>query len=311
MRVTTAALVFAGSVLLPAAASAACDLRVESPGQVRFTGEDGRGYDSFSRSRIEAEFTVTIENKDADKPCNGLLSVQHDAIAAGLDGGTGADLDYRISQPASLGTIVDIQTDIGRPAHAIPISIAPGQTIVQRLVFSVPPRQLVPSGRYSQDVLIRVIDVSDMAVTSERSLQLATVVLPQASVLLYDGGITTPTGGDAGTRTRQLDFNVLEDGEEASLTLLVQSNDVYSVRFTSLNRGELAHAVLGPTQTVDYSLFFGGQELALDSGEVTVTARPATGFVGFAQALRFRIGSVGVAHAGRYEDQLTVSILPD
>jgi hypothetical protein len=312
MRVVTAALVFAGSLALPqAAAFAACDLRVESPGQVRFTGEDGRGYDSFAGSRGEVEFMVTIENRDTSNACNGLVSVQRDAADKGLEGGTGSDLAYRIARPANLATIVDVQTEGGRPPNAIPISIAPGATITQRLALSVPPRQIVPSGRYSEDVLLRVLDTSDLSVISERSLQLTTNVQAQASVLLYDGSIVSPTTADAGTRNRQLDFHSLETGEEASLTVLVQSNDNYSVRFTSANRGALAHAEIGPSQTVGYSLFFGGQQIGLESGEANVNARPATGIAGAALPLRIRIGAIGAAHAGRYEDQLTISIVPD
>jgi hypothetical protein len=312
MRVATAALVFTASLVLPqAAAFAACDLRVASPGQVRFVGEDGRGYDSFAGSRGEVEFMVTIENRDTDHACNGLVSVQRDTAGKGLDGGTGADLAYRIARPANLGTIVDAESDVGRPPNALPISVAPGATITQRLAFSVLPRQIVPSGSYSETVLLRVLDTSDLAVTFERSLQLTTAVQAQASVLLYDGSIASPSGADAGTRNRQLDFHTLENGEEASLTVLVQSNDNYSVRFTSANRGVLAHVELGPSQSVGYSLFFGGQLIGLESGEATVNARPATGIAGVAQPLRIRIGTIGAAHAGRYEDQLTISILPD
>lgn len=312
MRHLLAATFLMGALGLPGAAAwAQCSLALEGPSQVRFAGESGRGYDSFDRSIYETGFSLTIENQDEANPCEAMLSIQRAPGRKGLIGPGHERLLYEIAPPGDRSTIVDSET-VGRPPNAIALTLAPGQTITRPLALHILPGQMVPSGSYEETLLVRLVEKRlGFNIVAERSLQIRTQVVQQAAILLYDGAIANPTPGDTGTRNRQLDFGTLEDGESGAVTILVQSNDDYSLRIASANRGALWHSVYGASEPVAYRAYLGERRLELGSGEDRLAGRPATDLAGSVMRLRVQIGTVGVARAGRYEDQLTLTVLPD
>jgi hypothetical protein len=312
MRNLLAAALLAGAIAIPGSAAwAECSITLEGPNEVRFTGESGSGYDTFSRSIYETPFAMTITNLDEANPCEAVLSIQREPGRKGMIGPGHDRLLYEIAPPGDRSTIVDSET-VGRPPNALPFTVGPGQTITRQLALHVLPGQSVPSGSYEETLLVRVVEKQKgFDIVAERTLRIRTYVVPQASILLYDGAIIKPTAGDIGTRNRQLDFGMLEEGETGAVTVLVQSNDGYSLRIASANRGALWHSVYGPSQPVTYRAYLNDRRLELASGEDRVAGRPATGPAGDVMRLSVQVGAVGAARAGRYEDQLTISILPD
>ena len=297
------------AMALPQVAYAKCDLTLEAPGQARFEGGGGTGYESFEVARFEAGFSISVSN-DGEESCDGLLSIQRMEGASGLGGPASATLDYAVTLPGSLATIVDDQIEIGRPPNAVAVSIPGGRTQIVNLALQIPPRQVVPSGGYSDTVLVRILDASEMSVVAEQSLELVTQVRSAMSVLLFDGNVGAASSVEAGTQNRRLDFGSLEEGEQASLTILVQSNDEYALRFSSTKGGALWHTVRGAADQIGYSASFGGRALDLASGEALVNGWSATGLGGVSQPLNVRIGQVGGARAGRYEDDIVITVLP-
>lgn len=309
MRIRLAAAALIAGFAVPGVAVAQCDIRIQSPGQVRYQGADGTGYQSFQSSRFEEPFTVVVSN-DAGEVCNGLLSVQHTDRINGLTGIPPNFLRYLITLPGSVSTIVDWEGLIGRPPHAIPVTIPAGGSQIQNLAFQIPPSQTVPAGVYTQTVLVRLIDANDLSVISERSIELVSGVPSAMSILLFDGGIPATSTTPGGTRQRTLDFGTLQDGEQAGVTVLVQSNEPYEVRFSSAHSGALEHVTRGSSDKVPYIATFGGRELNLTSGETVISESAATGVAGLSRPLNVRIGQVGTARAGRYEDELVITVLP-
>lgn len=311
MRNLLAAMLLTGAVAIPGAAWAECSVTLEGPNEVRFTGESGSGYDTFSRSIYETPFSMTITNLDESNACEAVLSIQREPGRKGMIGPGHDRLLYEIAPPGDRSTIVDSET-VGRPPNALPFTVGPGQAITRPLALRVLPGQSVPSGSYEELLLVRLVEKDKgFDIVAERTLRIRTYVVQQASILLYDGAILKPTPGDVGTRNRQLDFGMLEEGETGAVTVLVQSNDDYSLRIASANRGALWHSVYGPSQPVSYRAYLNDRRLELGSGEDRVPGRPATGPAGSVMRLSVQIGAVGAARAGRYEDQLTISILPD
>ena len=299
-----------GLCLGQAPALARCTLNIDSPGQVRFAGNSGAGYEGFNRARFDTDFSISISNEGSET-CNARLSVQR-TDAADLRSGGGDRLDYAVTLPGSLATIVDNQIDVGNPPHAVPVTIASGQTQVQHLAFRIPPGQIVASGEYHATVRVRLLDASDLDISAERTVELVTTVRPEMSVMLYDSGLSSLAAArGTGSHNRTLDFGILRDNAEASLTVLVQSNDDYSLRFTSPHGGALWHETRGAADRIGYTAYFGGRAPNLTSGEDYVPSVRATGLNGVSQPLRVRIGQVGLARAGRYQDQLTITVLPD
>lgn len=310
MRYKLAGAFLLGSACIPLTPAAArCNLSMDAPGRVQFQGGGGTGYESFARARYEAEFSVAISNEGSET-CSGLITVGRLDSRDGLRGSTGVDLNYSVTLPGNVSTLTENQAEGGRPQNAIPVTILPGQTQVQRLTFQIPPRQVIPSGTYDGTVQVRILDAADLEVSTERSVQLATTVRSAMSIMLYDTGISSASLTSAGTQNHRMDFQALEAGEQGSVTLLVQSNDDYILRFHSPHGGALWHTVYGAAEKIGYTATFGGQELNLASGEALVNGAGATDLAGVSQPLNIRIGQIGTARSGRYEDDITITVLP-
>lgn len=320
MKLAATAALILGAMLLPSPAHARCDVSIDSPAQVRFEGEDNAGYDSYSRSRYSTEFSLSIRNRDADTTCSALLSVQRLPGVSGLQSSISATpLRYELSPGGSLANAIDVESDVGRPPNALTISVPPGGAYTQRLAFHVPPRQSVRSGDYAETLLLRVLQEDDLSIVAERNLSLQATVRRQASILLYDApaAAAASTGAEgAGNRSLRMDFQTLETGEEASLVMLVQSNDPYDIDVTSQNGGSMrllgaVPSSAAPTDTIDYRLFVSGTELDLRTGLASLGIAPPTGITGATNVMRVVIGDVSRKRAGRYEDQLTIAVRPD
>jgi len=293
---------------IPQIAMARCDVSLDAPGQVRFQGGGGTGYEAFDASRHETEFVLTVSNSGT-AVCNGLISLQRAvSTTIGLAGPAGQTLAYVVAPPGSLSTIVDNQFDAGRPPNAIAVTVPPGESRIQRLSLTVAPQQVVPSGDYGDTVLVRLIDSSDLELSAERSLQLTSNVRSTMSILLFASSFSGSS--TAGTRNYRMDFGALQAGEQSSVTVLVQANDEYALRFSSANRGAMTHSTLGSSQSIPYTATIGGRELNLSTGETIFSVASSTSLSGASQQLNVRIGEVGPARAGNYQDELTITVLP-
>ncbi|KCZ93361.1 hypothetical protein HJO_05880 [Hyphomonas johnsonii MHS-2] len=298
----------AAGALLAGTAIAECDVDLSAPSQVWFSGESN-GYDGLDSTRFETRFSVQLTNK-SDGPCRGRLSFQHPTGQAGLEL-DGNELAYSLSQSNSRTSVLDIETNNTAPANAIPIFLGPNQRASRSFSLSIPPRQLRPSGVYTEAVLVRLFDDETNESVAETTALLAANVRPQASILVYDGPLARGAITSGGSQHRIVDLGNLEEGDEASVNLLVQSNDGFDVIVNSHNAGYLVHDVFGADQRIAYSAFLDRHALHLSGGDIRIAGKGPTAISGSVMNFRVRIGKVGTARAGRYEDLITISVLPD
>ncbi len=292
-------------------ASAQCDVQVEVPAQVRFTGEDSGGYDSYDTANFASDFTVRIHNQDTAKPCSMLLSIQRDIGTQLLENGTGGALNYELLDSRNRNNIVDTETLSGRPPRALEINLRPGERTERRFNFYIPPRQTVPSGDYSDTVLVRAFDAVDAEIISDETIRLQTKVKSQTAIFLSDARAPGSSIMENSRRPGQIDFGELQTNETQSIGLLVVSNDSYTIRVESENNGALVHDRSSRADMIDYQAYFASRPVDLSGGTALLGGFPSTAVGGSNSILQIIIGEVGKARAGRYQDRLTLTVLPD
>ncbi|MEQ5787955.1 hypothetical protein J3454_08635 [Erythrobacter sp. NFXS35] len=299
-------LAFVAGVAIPARA-AACEISIAAPGSVQFEGESGQGYDSFTALQFETDFIVILENRGAE-PCDGLASFRvPGALIRLLDTG-GASLTYEILGPTNTNSVITPAGDPIDRTEAVLLQLASGQSQQLAFRFRVPAQQIVPAGTYSQSAVIEFVETDDAGLPVERSLEFIARVRSSMTLMLFDNSVTRGAGDG---RSAVLDFDVLETGEQLSLSLLVVSNDPYTVDFLSEHAGRLAHSVLGDAHVIPYQLTLDGAPIPLGPAPAGTARREPTPAGGNQSRIAVRIGEVGLARAGTYEDVITVSIQPD
>ncbi|MGO4409637.1 MULTISPECIES: hypothetical protein [unclassified Brevundimonas] len=297
--------------LVSAQAHAACRLSLDPIETVNLMGAGGAAYDAFERSTYQTDFSVMIRN-DGEDDCSGYLSLQNGDGRAVLRGYGGDTLDYRLTSSSGQSDLVSPQSETPSPANAVPFSLTPGRVQVLGFSVRISPNQIVPSGVYDTTLLVRAFDTENGMLVVERPARLATTVRSAMTILLFEGGIPASSArDDAGVRTRQLDFDTLQEGEQANLRVLVQSNDGYAISFRSLNGGALWHENLGRASQIPYAVTFGGAKVALGTGETRTSSFRATEMSGATDTLNVRIGRIGAARAGRYSDEITIRVVPE
>lgn len=287
--------------------AAACEIAIAAPGSVQFEGGSGQGYDSFAALQYETDFVVTMENRGAEG-CDGLVSFRVPGALIRLMDTGGASLSYEILGPTNTNSVI---TPAGNPidrTEAVVLKLASGQSQQLAFRFRVPARQIAPAGTYSQSAVIAFVETDDNSLPVERSLEFIARVRSSMTLLLFSNSVTQRSGDG---RSAVLDFDVLETGEQLSLSLLVVSNDPYTVDFLSENAGRLAHSILGDSQAIPYQLTLDGVPIPLGATPMGTAPRAATEAGGNQSRIAVRIGEVGTARAGTYEDVITVSIQPD
>lgn len=288
----------------------ACELVITAPSSVRYFGPDGQGYDSFTTALFDADFFINFENSGTER-CEGLAALRSIDGQVALAGYQGVNLSYEV---LGLGANQNVVVPAGTPLdlnRAILLALDPGQRQDVRFRFRVTPQQIVPAGTYNQSVSIEFQQIGADGLVSERQMDLATTVRSSMSIMLYRNAISSGSGGQQG-RALELDFDRLETGEQMSVSVLVLSNDPYTMRFLSDNGGVLAHTTLGRQVAIPYELTLDGR-IVVPNGAIAgaVGTRRATTLSGETSVLAVKIGNVGLARAGTYEDVLTLTIQPD
>jgi len=121
-----------------------------------------------------------------------------------------------------------------------------------------------------------------------------------------------PTGGsfNPAATVATMDFGILSMGEVRSTDLLVRSNASFAVSLQSQNGGKMTNNITGDTSTVPYTLQFSSAPVALPAGTPTtvVASAPPTSAGGTRYPIQVTIGDFGMATAGAYQDNITITV---
>jgi hypothetical protein len=290
---------------------AECDISADGPSQVRFTGENSAGYDSFARANYSAGFAIRLANRSADDSCKLLVSIQRPLDRQALGNGAGAFLNYEVVEAFSRSSAIDPETSAGPPPNALRLALRPRQRVEQQFRFFIPPGQIVPSGAYSDELAYRIYDADTLELLVERGFQVQTRVSQQMAIFIADNTAGRSDSSPSGERRGRMDFGRLTTNESRSLGILVLSNDDYAMRLESENHGALQHVGRDAAARIPYTATLGGRAVDLSNGSTVLSGYAATTRRGLLQSLNVVIGEVGAARAGQYRDRLMITVEPD
>lgn len=304
------------TALLPAGdAEAACRLRFGSLPRMEFVGR----YDAFADAGPATRFELTV-----DTPTGGIcdFAVGVDAGTGGAGGG-GAGTGGAGTRRMTSGTgalAYALYTTGNGSTHLLDAGGAGignlltggfrGKPAPVTLPFfaDIPAGQIVPAGRYSDTLTFTLYDLEGGipgAVLDTRSVRVAASVAPVARFEVVIGGVRRPLRGRLGT----LDFGELEEGERLGFELEVSGNLDYDVEIESGNGGTLAGRGEAGGSSVPYALRLDGRPLAIGGRvRVPVTAAASSGRDANRHDFDVEIGSVSGAVAGKYRDDLTLTV---
>ena len=173
---------------------------------------------------------------------------------------------------------------------------------------SIPAGQIVAAGRYSDTLTFTLYDLDGGipgAVLDTRSVRVEASVAPVARFEVVIGGIRRTLQGQIGT----LDFGELDEGERLGFELEVSGNLDYDVEIESGNAGTLAGHGEAGGGSVPYVLRLDGRPLAIDRRvRVPVTAAASSGRDVNRHDFDVEIGTISGAVAGKYRDDLTLTV---
>ena len=277
----------------PAAASAACALRVgDAPADVRIA------YDAFAAAATPVPLSLSLAN-DGDDECLAdirLLAVagaRVDAIAIG-----GTPVRVAIGPPGMRG---------GPSPGAWRVSVPPRSSTPVALEAAVVVDGVTPPG---DTVATGALEVGVDAATVARVLPLRVVLASparaQINVSGVDGGF-----GQGGTLSG-VDLGVLEAGASRRLFLQLRANAATRLSLTSAGRGRLLPVDAENRSAeayVPYGLRVDGEDVDLSASWERRLAPPRD-LRGVSLPMDLTIGAAGGRPAGRYADVITIEASP-
>jgi spore coat protein U-like protein len=310
MRAASAlALPFLAALVLAAVPGAAhaqgCQLRIEGLSRIAFV----QGYDPLSGREAEERVDVTVRRLSGD--CD---------FALGAGPGQGGGATRRMSQGGS-GLAYEIYGGRGRGrplrdadtggTDVLVLGEFRGNQVEARLDLTaiVPEGQVVTAGGYSDTVvftLYQLVGGVPGRVLDSRAVSVSATVSAVASFeVVIDGSRTALRGGTLG----KLDFGTLSAGQRRGFDLEARGNVGYDIELGSENGGAMVGQGYAKESSVPYRLYLDGRGLdlgrpaAVGQSPVTDTGRAAT-----LHRFEIEIGDTGRAEAGKYRDDLTLTV---
>lgn len=277
------------------AASAACDLRlVEQPKPLRVI------HDSFDLTPTIGSTRITLENR-ANSPCELGVDLE-DAIGAAPPFAApqaGASIDVAVSgQSAGPG-------DVGAFAATIPAADV-AEIVLDGAVVD---RQVVEAGDYAQSFGVILFDratgLAPIGFAEPIEMQLLLESPPRAQVNI--AGAAASFG--EGLAVDRVDFGALVEGASRRVFVQVRANTGATLSVTSENGGVLRHVSV-PDAVAPYSARLDDRTLDLSITDQVAVDPPRT-VAGRSLPMDMTIGRIERPVAGRYEDIVTIEIIPE
>ncbi len=164
----------------------------------------------------------------------------------------------------------------------------------------------VKPGTYQDMVTFKVYQnpVGGSAVFEDSHEVPISVIVPELiSISLIDSGAPF----DSNDTYQQLDFGILQTGQQQQFDLRIQANTGYSIRFSSLNNGAMAN--LAGNGNINYQVTVDGANKDLSASSsvgVEVVSGASTGWDNVPHQIAVTIGDVSGKPAGSYSDAITV-----
>jgi len=294
--------ILAAALLLAASPARACDLELRSVNDIAFSGR----YDPFAGSENPRAMRFSVNNKDKQDCLFGVGIDQGRNGARRMAGGDGGLLRYEILGPDNR-PVADAPAT---PLNGLLVGSYSGNsgTATGLEVYAVlPPGQMVAAGSYTDQLAISVYELvagqpGRLHDTQTFSVRASVGSAMQATLVV--GGVR----GDLAGRVATLDFGEMESGKTLPFELEIDGNAPYQVTLASENGGVLPGVEVGNRDSrIAYTLSMDGRDVSL-SAPLTLTLSAPGGRSGNHHTFQVRIGDVSRALAGRYADNLTVTV---
>jgi spore coat protein U-like protein len=279
---------------------------LDSSGGQQWIGNDGRGYGVFDDTTLYQPLTVNVRTLDAGCPFYVTVTPMAASGNEGALSGSGGVLRYtiyrdpsgkQILQPSALASDADVLSSVASTA---------GQTTSFQVSYSIAPQQVVTPGTYTGQILVSAYEgrVGTGLLRAQHQVPL-TVRVPALAELSLSDGIF-----DVRKKDKAVNFGKLNEGDIKGVTIHARSNGGYRIFLRSDNNGALRNLDPGDTSTVPYDCFVDGQPMPLGrSDREGLASSTPTDPLGRLHRIDFRIGSVGGATAGDYQDVVTVTVV--
>ena len=296
-------------VAAPVAAQVDCALQI---GTIQPPRLSDLRYDIFAREPVNGIGRVDVR-RIADpatdgQPCAFVLTLLSEA--------SGPDRLLRAATDELTYVVFDNDADrrVGANVDAVleptafrAVMPAGVDEVTVEFLVEVPPGQLARSGAYDGTITLTLYDDVTDLLEDRQSFSLGVDVYRQADVSVS----TTSPAFNLARTFETVDFGTLESGEIQNAFVTVRTTDNFAITLESENNWRLAHVGGVDLGTIDYSVSINGNRVGLAPGEVEAAAGLGpTGGAGRAFDVAFQIGNVDRRRAGRYEDLVTVTVVP-
>jgi len=288
-----------GVLLLAAAPAGACDLTLNGLKDIAFSGT----YDAFAGAVPPQAVRFTVKNRGPH--CQFAIGVNQGATGGRRMAGPGiGTLRYDILG-ASNRTVLDA------PAPAAD-GLVVGHTRTdqsQEVYATIPASQTVSAGAYSDQLTFNIYELVDGQPGRLHDTQTVAVRASVGSSIrstLIVGGVQGSLAG----RVATLDFGELRTGQSLPFELQIDGNTPYQVTLASENLGRLAGTdTVNRESRIAYTVTMDGRGATLASPLTMPVVAPSDyGRSSNAHAFQVQIGDISQAIAGRYADNITVTV---
>lgn len=299
----TAAAIILSAALPLAAPAAACELELRSVNDINFSGR----YDPFAGAQVPRSMRFVVNNRDK-QDCLFGVGVNQGQNGGRRMSGAGGLLRYDILGPDNR-TVGDAPAT---PLNGLLAGAYRGNsgTAPDLEVYAViAPGQMEPAGGYSDQLTFSVYELvggQPGRLHDSVSVAVRTEVGSAMQASLIVGGVRGLLAG----RIATLDFGEMETGKTLPFELEIDGNSPYRVTLASENGGVMAGTEVGNRDSrVGYTVSMDGREVTL-AGPLTMglAAPSSSGRSSTQHAFQIRLGDVSRALAGRYADNLTVTV---
>ncbi len=270
---------------------------------------------TLANNSVTIPKTVTLtRNKNSSNCGNFFLgftrgwSSTYNRYATNL--ANGDKINYNLYKNSGATQVLKNPSDISSDNDVILGTIAKNETKTFTYYFSINPYSsaaMPKSGTYIDYVQVQAYSgfwSAIVAYEGYRNLYVQIYVPKLVSLSLVDtGGAFNPTD-----TTHVLDFGELEQNEELSFDLIIQSNSGYNVTLSSLNSGVLKNTTAATgNNTVGYDLYVNNVVKSLMSPNVVASSTNSTPSGGNRIPIKVKIKAVDNKEPGTYTDYVTVT----
>jgi len=233
LKVTLTGLAFtAGSVI----SAQACDLSLESTGQMRF--ED---YSSVARETQPQKITLRLRN-DGDEACTGYMSINAVDGDGHLIGLTGDRMSYGLFAGRESSQVL-FQSGV-QPQNQTPIRILAERSLSVEMYLVVDRLQNLPAGTYTTDLNLNIQNQS-LSLLESTVIRIGTNIRPSLQANFTGiGGLVSSNKSSGSNSSRErtvLDMGELTPNETRRLGLQVRANSPVTIQVSSEHNGALKH----------------------------------------------------------------------